>query len=105
MARKTSTPRTQDDLVADFKALVADTERLLQHTAELAGDQADELRGQLLENLERARDSLRVTEEGLRERGRQAVDSAESYVQQHPWQSIGVSAGVGFLLGLLFSRR
>ncbi|MBG4797511.1 DUF883 family protein, partial [Pseudomonas aeruginosa] len=23
----------------------------------------------------------------------------------HPWQSIGIAAGVGFLLGLLVSRR
>jgi ElaB/YqjD/DUF883 family membrane-anchored ribosome-binding protein len=26
-------------------------------------------------------------------------------VQQHPWQTLGVAAGVGFLLGLLAGRR
>ncbi|WP_447591994.1 DUF883 family protein [Aquipseudomonas campi] len=104
MPRKT-TSAAQDELMADFKALVGDTEKLLQHTAELAGDQADELREQLSANLKRARDTLHSTEESLRERGRQAVEGAEDYVQEHPWQSVGIAAGVGFLLGLLASRR
>ncbi|MGL4319114.1 MAG: DUF883 family protein [Pseudomonas sp.] len=104
MPRKT-TDHAQDELMAEFKALVSDTEKLLQHTAELAGDQASELRSQLHDNLKRAREALNSTEQALRERGLAAVEDAEDYVQQHPWQSIGISAGIGFLLGLLVARR
>ncbi|AOE84633.1 hypothetical protein THL1_2085 [Pseudomonas sp. TCU-HL1] len=53
MPRKT-TNRAQDDLLADFQALVSDTEKLLQHTTNLAGDQADELRLQIRDSLKRA---------------------------------------------------
>ncbi|HSC82375.1 MAG TPA: YqjD family protein [Pseudomonas sp.] len=94
-----------DDLLTDFKTLVSDTERLLQHTAELAGDQAGELRQQLQDNLRRARETLHGVEESLLERGRATVAGTEDYVREHPWQSLGVSAGVGFLLGLLAGRR
>lgn len=104
MPRKPAT-HAQDELMNEFKALVSDTEKLLQHTAELAGDQASELRSQLHDNLKRARETLHSTEESLRERGRAAVEGAEDYVQEHPWQSIGISAGIGFLLGLLAARR
>ncbi|MBC9250382.1 hypothetical protein A9179_08875 [Pseudomonas alcaligenes] len=104
MPRKPTTP-VQDDLMTEFKALVGDTEKLLQHTAELAGDQASELRNQLYDNLKRARETLHSSEESLREHGRAALESTEGYVQDHPWQSIGVSAGVGFLLGLLAARH
>ncbi|WP_271411766.1 DUF883 family protein [Pseudomonas sp. Q1-7] len=105
MSRKTTTARTQDDLLTDFQTLVSDTEKLLQDTAGLAGEQADELRLQIHESLQRARDTLRDTEQHLRERGQAAVQATEGYVQEHPWQSVGLAAGVGFLLGLLAARR
>jgi ElaB/YqjD/DUF883 family membrane-anchored ribosome-binding protein len=41
----------------------------------------------------------------VRDRAEEAVATAEAYVQQNPWQSVGIAAGVGFLLGLLASRR
>ncbi len=104
MARQTA-EKAQDILMADFQTLVADTEKLLAHTATLAGDQADELRGQIQESLSRARETLELTEQALRERGTAAVAATEDYVQNNPWQSVGIAAGVGFLLGLLATRR
>lgn len=104
MARKTA-QSAQDVLMADFQALVSDTEKLLEHTATLAGDQADELRGQIHETLIKARETLQLTEESLRERGKAAVLATEDYVQSNPWQSVGIAAGVGFILGLLATRR
>lgn len=104
MASKTA-KTAQEILMADFQALVSDTERLLEHTASLAGDQADELRGQIHDSLLRARETLQLTEDSLRERGKAAVTATEDYVQANPWQSVGIAAGVGFLIGLLATRR
>ncbi|MEE1923701.1 YqjD family protein [Pseudomonas sp. 148P] len=95
----------QEILMADFQTLVRDTEKLLEHTATLAGDQADELRAQIHDNLLRARETLQQTNQDLRQRGQAALTSTEDYVQSNPWQSIGIAAGVGFLIGLLASRR
>jgi ElaB/YqjD/DUF883 family membrane-anchored ribosome-binding protein len=92
-------------LKEDFQTLVKDTERLLDHTATLAGDQADELRSQIHETLLRARETLKLTEDSVRERGQAAVIATEEYVQANPWQSVGIAAGVGFLIGLLATRR
>lgn len=104
MANKTA-KNAQEILMADFQALVSDTERLLDHTATLAGDQADELRSQIHDSLLKARETLQLTEESLRERSKAAVTATEDYVQANPWQSVGIAAGVGFLIGLLASRR
>jgi len=95
----------QEILKEDFQTLVSDTERLLEHTATLAGDQADELRSQIHETLLRARDTLKLTEDSMRERGEAAVLATEEYVQANPWQSVGIAAGLGFLIGLLATRR
>ena len=35
----------------------------------------------------------------------EAVRATDDYVHENPWQSVGVAAGVAFLLGLLVSRR
>ncbi|MGE8187130.1 DUF883 family protein [Pseudomonas sp. NPDC086278] len=95
----------QEILMNDFQTLVSDTERLLEHTKAIAGDQADELRDQIHDSLLRARETLKLTEDSLRERGQAAVTAAEDYVQTNPWQSVGIAAGVGFLIGLLATRR
>ena len=104
MARKTA-QNAQEILMADFQILVADTEKLLEHTASLAGEQADELRGQINESLLRARATLKLTEELLRERRKAPVVAPFYYVQPIPWSSVGIAAGVGFLIGLLATRR
>ena len=104
MASKTA-KTAQEILMADFQTLVNDTERLLEHTATLAGDQSDELRGQIHDSLLRARETLQLSQDSLRERGQAAVTATEDYVQANPWQSVGIAAGVGFLIGLLATRR
>lgn len=105
MPRKTATTKTKDALLEEFQALVSDTEKLLQNSASLAGDQAEALREDIRSSLGRARETLNLAEEGLRERGKIAVDATEDYVHKHPWQSLGFSAAIGLLVGLLLSRR
>ena len=103
MASK-SAKTAQDILMADFQALVRDTEKLLADTANLAGDQADALREQIHDRLMQARETLQLTQDSVRQRGQTALGSAEQYVQDKPWQAIGIAAGVGLLIGLLAKR-
>jgi ElaB/YqjD/DUF883 family membrane-anchored ribosome-binding protein len=37
-----------------------------------------------------------------REAGEDYLDETTHYVKHHPWQSIGIAAGVGAFVGLLF---
>lgn len=104
MTRK-SPVTSQDQLLEEFQALVRDTEQLLQHSASLAGEQAEELREQIRSSLGRARTTLHNAEGALLERGKAAVQATEGYVQTHPWQTLGVAAAIGMLLGMLISRR
>ena len=105
MTRKSPTPSSQDQLLEEFQALVRDTERLLQHSASLAGEQAEELREQIRNSLGRARSTLHNAEDALHARGKAALEATEGYVQTHPWQTLGIAAGIGLLLGMLISRR
>jgi len=105
MPYKAPSPSSQDELLDEFQALVRDTENLLQHSASLAGEQAEELREQIRASLSRARSALHNAEDSVRERSKAAVQATEGYVQTHPWQALGIAAGIGVLLGMLCTRR
>ncbi len=63
-----------------------------------------DLREQLNGYLQRARESLHLTEGSLREQGMAARERTEEYLHEHPWSTIGMAAGVGFLVGMLVRR-
>lgn len=103
-AHRRNLQAAQNALIEEFHTLIGDTERLLKHTQDSAGEQTAELRSKLNANLDRARTMLKEQESSLREQGQQAIQCTEQYVHTHPWQSIGIAAGVGFLLGLITRR-
>jgi ElaB/YqjD/DUF883 family membrane-anchored ribosome-binding protein len=92
-------------LMDDLRAVVDDAERLVAETGDEAGAGAREARERVAESLEQARARLEALEADVRARAREAADDADRYVRQHPWQAVGVAAAVGFLVGLLVSRR
>ncbi|MEN9492860.1 MAG: hypothetical protein RJA63_3309 [Pseudomonadota bacterium] len=95
----------KDKLVSDLQTVVSDTEELLKLTAGQTGDKLSELRDRMNGRLAQAKARLAEADAALRESSRKAADATDEYVHQHPWQSVGVAAGVAFLLGLLAGRR
>ncbi|MBX9914687.1 MAG: DUF883 family protein [Pseudomonadaceae bacterium] len=101
----TSAHTQQEQLQNELQALIKDAETLLQHAAGLAGEHADQLREQIQHNLQRARASLGTGETALREQANEVREASEAYIQNNPWQAVGIAAGLGLLLGLLLGRR
>jgi ElaB/YqjD/DUF883 family membrane-anchored ribosome-binding protein len=95
----------QKRLAEDFKAVVKDAEELLRHAATDAGDGYDEARARLERSLKAARAELESVEKAVMESTRRAARATDGYVHEHPWESIGIGAGVGLLLGMLIARR
>nr|WP_295079272.1 DUF883 family protein [uncultured Roseateles sp.] len=99
-------PTVQSDrLISDLHAVVAEAESLLRATAGSAGEGASELRAKVQASLDRAKHNLADLQEAAVERARAAGRATDAYVHENPWQSIGLAAGVGLLLGMLISRR
>lgn len=91
-------------IVEDIKVLLNDSEELLRLSASLPGEGVDALRTRLREHVDSARVALEDAQASVQSRYRAGVDCTEKYVKDNPWQSIGIAAGVGFLLSLLVSR-
>ena len=96
---------SKEKLVSDLKVLIGDTEELLKATAGQAGDKIAVARERIQASLAVYKDKLIDAERALLEKTKEAARATDEYVHDHPWQAVGVAAGVGFLLGLLVSRR
>lgn len=101
----TETQAARKKLVDDFKALTSDTEELLRATAGQAGERVTAARLRVEESLNDAKEAVAEFGDTVVDRTRQAARATDEAVRSHPWESVAIAAGVGFLLGMLTSRR
>jgi ElaB/YqjD/DUF883 family membrane-anchored ribosome-binding protein len=94
-----------DQLVKDLKTVMLDAEALLKATSAQTGEKIQEVRARAEESLRQAKERVTAVEEEALRRAREFADATEGYVRDNPWQSIGIAAGVGLVLGILISRR
>jgi len=91
----------RDRVIDDLKLMIKDTEDLLRNTGQQAGEGYQAARARLETTLGSAKNGLSTLSSGSRE----ALDSTDQYVQEHPWQSVGIGALAGLALGLWLGRR
>jgi ElaB/YqjD/DUF883 family membrane-anchored ribosome-binding protein len=96
---------TTDQLLADLKTVMNDAEALLRATSTQTGEKIQEVRARAEESLRQAKQRLSSLEDEALKRAREVADATDEYVRGNPWQSVGIAAGVGLLLGLLLRRR
>lgn|SRR5574342_436166 len=96
---------SKEKLVADFKVVLSDAEELLKATASQSGEKVAGLRAKLEENMRTAKTRLFDAQDAMVGKAKAAVGATDSYVHEHPWQTIGVAAAAGALIGLLINRR
>ncbi|WP_431048775.1 DUF883 family protein [Roseateles sp. L2-2] len=94
-----------DRLLNDLNQVVSDAESLLRATADQTSAGASELRARVQSTLDRAKSSLSDFQSAAVDRAKAAGKATDDYVHDNPWQSVGVAAGVGLLIGLLLTRR
>lgn len=96
---------TKEKLISDFKVVVADAEALLKASAGQGGEALAAVRSRVEESLAVAKEKMLNAEEELLARTKAAARATDEYVHEHPWNAVGVAAGVGLLIGLLIGRR
>jgi len=94
-----------EKLMEDLQAVVTDTEALLRTSVADGSELAGRARMQAEESLRHARTRMLEIEQRLAASGRATAQSTNTYVHENPWPAIGVAAGIGFVAGLLLTRR
>ena len=100
---------SKDQLIAEFNAVVAETEHLLKSVAAASGEKAGALRDSAEQKLAAAKDSLLRLQQTASEKTSAMARATDEYAHEHPWHVIGIAAGVaavvGVTLALLLNRR
>jgi ElaB/YqjD/DUF883 family membrane-anchored ribosome-binding protein len=96
---------TKEQLVNDFKVVIADAEALLKATAGQGGEAVAAVRAKAQESLAVAKARMHDAQEALMVRTRAAAKATDVYVHENPWKAIGAAAGVGLVIGMLIGRR
>jgi ElaB/YqjD/DUF883 family membrane-anchored ribosome-binding protein len=100
-----NTTVTKEQLISDFKVVIADAEALIRATANQGGEAVVNLRAKAEESLAAAKVKLADAQDALIEKGKIAAQATDDYVHEKPWHAVGIAAGVGLVVGLLIGRR
>lgn len=94
-----------DKFVEDVRVLMADTEELLKATANQTGEKIAEARSKMQQAMSDLKPDLARWQTVVRDNAKVAASNADAYVRDNPWTMMGISAGLGLLIGLLIGRR
>lgn len=95
------TDQIKDQVFSELQSLIEESERLLEQSASLVGEEAETLRAQITLKLRQARQAAGT----VRDKAQPVVAATQDYIGGHPWQTVAVSAGFGLVVGLLLGRR
>lgn len=96
---------TAEKLQEDLRTVVADAEELLKATASQTGERIMAARAKVEESLKAAKARLAEAQAAVAARTRAAAKATDDYVRANPWKAVGIAAAVGFVLGILATRR
>jgi ElaB/YqjD/DUF883 family membrane-anchored ribosome-binding protein len=63
------------------------------------GEKAVDARAKVVKSLKVAQDRLSVVPETSKAKSKEAAAVTDQYVRDNPWNTVGIAAGVGVLLG------
>lgn len=99
------TTAQKDKLMGDLRVVITDAEELLRMTADQAGESAADIRSRVQTRMNQAKIDLLQLQDAAVAKVKAAGHATDEFVHENPWKSIGISAGVGLVVGLLIGRR
>ena len=105
MSEATESSSSKQRFVSEMKVVVSDAEEILRATAGVAGEKMIDLRERIGERLRDAKLRIADAEAALVDKTKAAARATDDYVNENPWQSVGIAAGIGLLVGIIIGRR
>lgn len=100
---------TNERLLAEFNTVVAETEQLLESIADAGGAKAVALKASVERSFAAAGERLAQIREKALGQACSTARATDKYVQENPWQTVGIVAALaattGLVAGLLIARR
>lgn len=92
-------------IARDIQNVVSDAQELLKTVQTEGQGKLSDVKIKLGEQLDSAKQMLTQLQSTVQDGAKAAVDSTDTYVRANPWRAVGISAGLGALIGFLAARR
>lgn len=88
----------------EFRNFISDVEDLVKASTSMTGDDLVRAKAALSARVHKAKQSMEKMGDDMAEQARHTAKVTNTYVHEHPWQSIGIGAALGLLIGVIFAR-
>jgi ElaB/YqjD/DUF883 family membrane-anchored ribosome-binding protein len=92
-------------LTRDFQTVVTDAQELLRTIGNEGDAKLNEAKSRLQTSFNVARQRLGDLQTSVADSAKAAAQSTDDYVSGNPWQSVGIGAALGLIVGFLIARR
>jgi len=96
---------TSEQFIDDLQTVIKDAEVLLENASSPLGEEFKSAKARFEGALQNAKDEARRLERLVVNKTKDAINTTDNYVKDHPWQAVGLGAAVGLVIGLLISRK
>ena len=97
--------RSRDHLEREWEALKADLTDLLNSESLRDRPEVQEALAQVRESIQRISDAAHDAAHEVNRRARDGAARVDEYAHTSPWQTAGMAAAAGLVIGFLLSRR
>jgi ElaB/YqjD/DUF883 family membrane-anchored ribosome-binding protein len=89
----------------EFHSFIADIEDLITSMTPLTGEDLARAKAKLSERVAAAKESVTVMGNEVAHQARKTARATNRYVEENPWQAVGIGAILGLLIGVVLARR
>jgi ElaB/YqjD/DUF883 family membrane-anchored ribosome-binding protein len=98
-----------DKLIKELREVLADTEDLVWATVGQTAERIEKVRARAEESLRNARTRVQAASHDVQAAAQDAMHKVDSQMRAqmraNPWTMIGITAAVGFVVGILLGRK
>ena len=95
----------RDRLATSLKQMVDEADQLLKSAQGAGSEKFSAARDKFETQLRQARAELAALQDNAVHNAKRAARATDHAVHEHPYAAMGITAGVGLLLGMLIARR
>jgi ElaB/YqjD/DUF883 family membrane-anchored ribosome-binding protein len=100
-----NTQKRKQSLQDDLKQLIEDTKDLLSSTADISDKAAKTARAQVEASLQTVKDQIESGISAAENKAEEQLHLLDKHVRDNPYKTMGISLGVGVLLGFIIGRK
>ena len=100
-----SVEQHKENLKQDLNNVIRDAEELLKNSEQQASEGYKSAKIKFENTLRNAKAEVTRLEDIVITKTKEAARATDGYVKENPWQSAGIAAGIGLLLGMLIARK